>query len=137
MLGVGSGATLTLKDSGAGGTLTGGSSNNGGSVYVAAGGAFMMNSGTLSGSSAVYGGGVYVAAGGTFTMNGGTISGNAAPGYGSGKQVSVTAYSITAGDAAQTKNTEIAVTTGYTYKVMLVSADKYVPLCEAWSKTAT
>ena len=53
---------------------------------------------------------------------------------GSGRQVSVKTYTLTASSAQQVKDTEIAVTKGYTYKVMLVNASTYVPLCKAWSE---
>ena len=68
--------SLTLNDSGTGGTITGGNSNQGGGVGV--GGSFTMNGGAISGNtSGDLGGGVYVC-GGTFTMNGGTITSNTA-----------------------------------------------------------
>ena len=53
---------------------------------------------------------------------------------GSGRQVSVKTYTLTASSAQQVKDTEIAVTKGYTYKVMLVNASTYVTLCKAWSE---
>jgi len=54
---------------------------------------------------------------------------------GSGRQVSVMTYTLTANNAQQAEDTRIAVKSGYTYRVMLVDAGTYVPLCEAWSKT--
>lgn len=55
----------------------------------------------------------------------------------SGRMVDVKTYTITADSAQQVKNTEIVVTKGYIYKVMLVNAETYVPLCPAWSRKAT
>ena len=67
-----SGGSLTLTDSGSGGTITNAPiAGSGGGVYVD-GGTFTMNGGTISGCTAADGGGVYID-GGTFTMNGGTI----------------------------------------------------------------
>ena len=83
---------LTIKDSGSGGTITGGFSEyyHGGGVYVNQGGTFTMEGGTISGNKASdmngNGGGVCVEAGGTFTMKSGTISENTAM-YGGGVYV--------------------------------------------------
>jgi len=52
-----------------------------------------------------------------------------------GKQVGVWTQNVTAGSAAQAFETTLDVTTGYTYKVMLVNSGSYAPLCEAWEKT--
>ena len=73
------GATLTLKDSGTGGTITHGTNYTGRGVYVSKNAAFEMHGGTItnnstSNSTSNDGGGVYVY--GQFTMTGGTISNN-------------------------------------------------------------
>ncbi|MCD7886934.1 MAG: hypothetical protein LUG44_04875, partial [Clostridiales bacterium] len=61
--------TLTLTDSGTGGTVTGGSATNGGGVYVSSTGSFTMSGGTISGNDANVGGGVYVASGVSFRIS--------------------------------------------------------------------
>ena len=79
------GATLTLKDSGTGGTITHGTNYTGRGVYVSKNAAFEMHGGTItnnstSNSTSNDGGGVYVygssSGNGQFTMTGGTISNN-------------------------------------------------------------
>jgi len=79
--------TLTIRDSGTGGTITGGytgynlsDSKNGGGIYNA--GTLTLSGGTITkNADGEKGGGVYNA--GTFTMTGGEISANlAATGYG-------------------------------------------------------
>ncbi len=67
---------LTIKDTGSGGTITGGNTTSfGGGIYVNSSGTLKMEGGTISGNfSGNSGGGVYNS--GTFTMDGGTITGN-------------------------------------------------------------
>ena len=81
--------SLTIKDSGSGGTITGGmNSGQGGGVYVAEGGSLTLLGGSISGNTAVDGGGVCAA--GDFLMSGGSVSanqlakGSAAYSYGGG-----------------------------------------------------
>ncbi|MBP3215647.1 MAG: hypothetical protein J6M58_05385, partial [Clostridium sp.] len=86
--------TLTLKDSGTGGKITGGNnySSEGGAIVVFSGGKLIMQGGTISGNEASQlnnaggGGGVYVKSGGSFTMSGGSIEDNIA-GFGGGVYV--------------------------------------------------
>ena len=114
-----SGATLTLKDSSSGGTVTHGMGNNnpdykfqGSGIYVN-GGTFNMESGTISDNITTdSGGGVYVEAG-TFNMTGGTISGNTAYGNGGGISSDVSldtkTTSITISDNAMITDNKAAV----------------------------
>ena len=82
-------ATFSLYDCGTDGAIAKGKGSSGdtplgGGIYVADGGAFVMNGGTISNCAATRGGGVYVAGGGAFTMNDGTITGNTSTNDGAG-----------------------------------------------------
>ncbi len=81
--------TLTLQDSGTGGTIKGGYGLNGGGVCIYKGATFNMEGGTITGCcSSGLGGGVYVAyEGGVFNMTGGTITGCSAEAHGGGVYV--------------------------------------------------
>lgn len=90
--------TLTLKDSGTGGTITHGTNYTGRGVYVSKNAAFEMHGGTItnnstSNSTSNDGGGVYVYGGssgnGQFTMTGGTISNNTVGNNGRGGGVCI------------------------------------------------
>lgn len=77
------GVTLTIQstdssDEGTTGTITGGSGENGGGIYIAEGGAVIMEANVeiTDNTATGLGGGVYNA--GTFTMKGGAIYGNSA-----------------------------------------------------------
>lgn len=77
--------TLTIKDTGSNGQITGCGSSasdqvratqvNGGGIYIADGGKVTLEGGAITGNTAYNGGGVYVAKG-TFIMTGGSISNN-------------------------------------------------------------
>ena len=86
--------TLTLKDSGTGGTITHGTNYTGRGVYVSKNAAFEMHGGTITNNSTSNdGGGVYVYGGssgnGQFTMTGGTISNNTVGNNGRGGGVCI------------------------------------------------
>ena len=89
------GGTLTLKDSGIGGKITGGNSTygTGGGVTVRWGGVFNMEGGIITGNHAAYGGGVFVAQNSLdgrdslFYMSGGSITGNDSSVYGGGVRI--------------------------------------------------
>ncbi|MBQ6346128.1 MAG: InlB B-repeat-containing protein, partial [Clostridia bacterium] len=74
------GGNLTLKDTGAGGKVTGGYPLNGagGGVTVDDGGEFTLEGGSITGNRAQLGGGVYVQSEGAFTMKSGSIDHNTA-----------------------------------------------------------
>ena len=81
---VNEGGKLTIKDSGTGGTITGGWANGGGGIYVREGGELTVEGGTISGNRAEkdadgnWGDGGGIDNWGTLTISGGTISGNEA-----------------------------------------------------------
>ncbi len=81
---VNAGGKLTIKDSGTGGTITGGWANGGGGIYVREGGELTVEGGTISGNRAEkdadgnWGDGGGIDNWGTLTISGGTISGNEA-----------------------------------------------------------
>lgn len=89
------GGTLTLKDSGTGGKITGGNSTDGGGggITVRWGGALYMEGGIITGNRAAYGGGVFVAQNSLdgrdslFYMSGGSITGNDSTVYGGGVRI--------------------------------------------------
>ena len=89
------GGTLTLKDSGTGGKITGGNSTygGGGGITVRWGGALYMEGGIITGNRAAYGGGVFVAQNSLdgrdslFYMSGGSITGNDSTVYGGGVRI--------------------------------------------------
>ena len=68
--------TLIVKDSGTGGTITGGYDATGGGICVL--GTLNFEGGTISGCSGTKGGAIYTTTSGTVNMSGGTISGNTA-----------------------------------------------------------
>ena len=68
------GGTLTVKDSGSGGTITGGYDATGGGICVL--GTLNFESGTISGCYGTKGGAIYTTSDGIVNMTGGTISGN-------------------------------------------------------------
>ena len=70
------GGTLTVKDSGTGGTITGGYDATGGGICVL--GTLNFESGTISGCTGTRGGAIYTTSDGTVNMTGGTITGNTA-----------------------------------------------------------
>ena len=73
--------TLTVRDSGSGGTITGGFAELGGGI--ANNGTLIIEGGSIEGNCAVYdGGGIYNS--GTLAMRGGTVTGNTAGRYGGG-----------------------------------------------------
>ena len=81
---------LTVKDSGTGGTITGGKNNEEGGGVIVNGGVFNLQSGSITGNTADYdndlpmsGGGVLVQKG-TLTQSGGSITGNTATQNGGG-----------------------------------------------------
>ena len=92
--------TLTVKDSGTGGKITGGHTNtHGGGVYIPDGGAFTLESGEISGNIAdFHGGGVNIDDGGEFTMSGGAISGNTAKYDGGGVFIFDGAFTMYGGE---------------------------------------
>ncbi len=79
-----SGATLTVRDSGGRGRITGGNiSGNGGGINVA--GTFNVEGGAITGNKAtVNGGGVYVKGGATLKMTYGSVTKNSCAAYGGG-----------------------------------------------------
>ena len=73
--------TLTVTDSGSGGTITGGFAELGGGI--ANNGTLIIEGGSIEGNCAVYdGGGIYNS--GTLAMRGGSVTGNTAGRYGGG-----------------------------------------------------
>ena len=79
--------TLTIKDTGGGGEITGCCSTGPGCIKVKAGGKFILESGMLAGNAGAWGGGVHNKDG-EFIMKGGAIAGNQVKsgsyGYGGG-----------------------------------------------------
>ncbi len=91
------GTTLTLTDSGGGGTIDSDGAGYGVHVYSDSGTTFIMEAGTITGGSTTYGGGVYVN-GGVIEMTGGTISGNTATTFGGGVYVTASgSFTMTGG----------------------------------------
>ena len=100
------GGTLTLKDSGTGGKITGGNNTNGaGGVCVRWGGTFYMEGGIITGNHAAYGSGVFVAQNSIdgrdshFYMSGGSITGNDSTYDGAGVCISSYAAMTVSGEA--------------------------------------
>ncbi len=79
---VGSGVTLTIKDSGANGKVKGLASATDSMFKVTAGGQLTLQSGTLTGNVGAANGGAVNVNGGKFVMSGGTISDNSTTAYG-------------------------------------------------------
>ncbi len=75
--------TLTVRDSGTGGKITGGFAEIGGGILNDNGGTLIIEGGSIEGNSALYdGGGIYNV--GSLAMRGGTVTGNTAGRYGGG-----------------------------------------------------
>ena len=65
--------TLTVRDSGSNGTMTGGYANSGGAIWIDNGGTFILESGTIFNCYST-GAGAAICNNGTFIMKGGTIA---------------------------------------------------------------
>ena len=91
--------TLTIKDSGTGGKITGGNYSDvmgGGGIHNR--GTLALTGGTISGNTAQCGGGIVNSNSGIFTMSGGTISGNTADGsYGGGGVFNCNIFTMSGG----------------------------------------
>ena len=79
--------TLTVRDSGTGGRITGGFAELGGGILNDNGGTLIIESGSIEGNSALYDGGIYNV--GSLAMCGGTVTGNTAGRYGGGVLLSI------------------------------------------------
>lgn len=117
------GGTLTIKDSGIGGKITGGNSTYGagGGVTVRWGGALFMESGIITGNSAAYGGGVFVAQSSAdgrdslFCMSGGSITGNNSTVYGGGVRIAENSAMTVSGAAVIRDNFKDGTLSGGVY----------------------
>ena len=100
------GSSLTIEDSGDGGTITGGfNSGSGGGVYCE--GTLTINGGTISKNAATaWGGGVYLSdkTNATLNLNGGAIMGNGCGNNGGAVHVSGSATITVSGDPVVTSN---------------------------------